>query len=135
MLVQASDPAFAALHVNDQWVDNLAKVKPLGALADLTKMKEQLPIYLQRAANFTANYADVDAFTESVLKWWRSNSDSQLSAWSEAARMVFAMSPNSASCERVFALLKAMFGEAQLSSLRDYVQAALMLRYNERAVG
>ena len=55
--------------------------------------------------------------------------------WSLAARIVFAMSPNSASCERVFALLKKMFGDEQLSSLADYIQAALLLAYNKRAVG
>ena len=45
------------------------------------------------------------------------------------------LSPNSASCERVFALLQSMFGEEQMSVLADYVSAALMLRYNKRAVG
>ena len=48
---------------------------------------------------------------------------------------MFAISPNSASCERVFSLLKNLFGDAQMSSLADYVQAALMLNYNGRVVG
>ena len=52
-----------------------------------------------------------------------------------AARIVFAISPNSASCERVFALLRNLFGELQMKSLADYVQAALMLNYNQRSVG
>ena len=52
------------------------------------------------------------------------------------ARIVFAkISPDSASCERVFALLKNLFNEQQMSSLADYVQAALMLNYNKRCVG
>ena len=42
------------------------------------------------------------------------------------------MSPNSASCERVFSLLKQMFGVDQKAVLADYMQAALMLRYNKR---
>ena len=46
-----------------------------------------------------------------------------------------ASSPNSASCERVFALLRNLFGELQMRSLADYVQAALMLNYNQRNVG
>ena len=37
--------------------------------------------------------------------------------------------------ERVFSLLKLMFGDAQMDSLADYIQAALMLRYNNRKVG
>ena len=56
-------------------------------------------------------------------------------AWALAARVVFAISPNSASCERVFALLKRLFGEQQMRSLADLVQAALMLNYNKRSVG
>ena len=56
-------------------------------------------------------------------------------AWALAARVVFAISPNSASCERVFALLKRLFGEQQMSSLADLLQASLMLNYNKRTVG
>lgn len=37
--------------------------------------------------------------------------------------------------ERVFSLLKLMFGETQMLSLADMIQAALMLRYNGRKVG
>ena len=38
--------------------------------------------------------------------------------------------------ERVFALVKSMFGDDQLSSLSDCIQAALnMLRDNGRTVG
>ena len=39
------------------------------------------------------------------------------------------------SCERVFALLKTMFGDEQMASLADYIQAALMLNYNDRKIG
>ena len=67
-------------------------------------------------------------------RWWRTNGGS-FPAWALAARIVFASSPNSASCERVFALLRNLFGELQMSSLADYVQAALMLNYNQRSVG
>ena len=55
--------------------------------------------------------------------------------WALAARAVFAMSPNSASCERVFALLERLFDEEQRSTLADAIQAALMLNYNKRRVG
>ena len=56
-------------------------------------------------------------------------------AWALAARVAFAISPNSACCERVFALLKSMYGDQQMSVLADLIQAALMLRYNGRRVG
>ena len=53
-------------------------------------------------------------------------------AWAHAARIAFALAPNSASCERVFSLLERMFGDAQTAALSDYMQAALMLRYHGR---
>jgi len=50
-------------------------------------------------------------YSDAILDWWRTNS-STLPAWALEARIVVAISPNSASCERVFALLKNLFGEA-----------------------
>ena len=43
--------------------------------------------------------------------------------------------PATPACERVFALVKTMFGEQQMSVLADMIQAALMLRSNARVVG
>ena len=73
-------------------------------------------------------------YSNAILSWWRDNGTA-FPAWALAARIVFAISPNSASCERVFALLKNLFGETQMRSLADYVQVALMLNYNGRVVG
>lgn len=56
-------------------------------------------------------------------------------AWAEAARIVFCFLPNSAMSERVFALVKNLFGDDQLSSLADMLQASLMLNANEHKVG
>ena len=77
---------------------------------------------------------DVAAYTEGVLTWWRTNGGG-FKQWALAARIVFAISPNSASCERVFSLLKLMFGDQQMSTMADAIRAALMLRYNDRMVG
>jgi hypothetical protein len=54
-----------------------------------------------------------------------------------AARIIFAIhvSPNSASCERVFSLPKLMFGDQQINTLADDIRVALMLRSNDRMVG
>ena len=38
--------------------------------------------------------------------------------------------PLSAAAERVFSLLNNMFNEQQLHALQDYVETAVMLRYN-----
>ena len=50
-------------------------------------------------------------------------------------RIVGSLTPNSAAAERVFSLLKLMFGDRQISTLADAIRAALMLRYNGRVVG
>ena len=42
--------------------------------------------------------------------------------------MVFAMSCTSAAAERVFSLVKTMYGEEQISALADQIQAGVMSR-------
>ena len=59
-------------------------------------------------------------------RWYRGRMQKGWAGW---------VLPESPSCERVFALLKNMFNEQQMSSLKGYVQAALMLRYNGRQLG
>ena len=41
----------------------------------------------------------------------------------------------SLTCERVFALLRRLFGEQQMSALSDYLQTSLMLNFHDRSVG
>ena len=55
--------------------------------------------------------------------------------WALAMQIAGSFTPNSAAAERVFSLLKLMFGDMQKTSLADMIQAALMLRYNGRKVG
>ena len=94
----------------------MAAITPLHALGLLTELKQQLPQYLAAARNAAAiDKASVDDYTDGILGWWRRNGGS-FKAWALAARIVFAISPNSASCERVFSLLKNLFGDAQMSS-------------------
>ena len=101
----------------------------------LSDLKQQRHQYVVAAANAPAfDKGSVADYTKAILAWWRDNSRT-FPAWALAARVVFAISPNSASCERVFSLLKNLFGEQQMAALADYVQASLMLNYNKRNVG
>ena len=134
-LVRVFDPNFATAHANPALLNRMSVITPLNALDMLDGMKQELPLYLAAAANAPAfNKASVADYTEAILKWWRTNGG-LFKAWALAARVVFAISPNSASCERVFALLKRLFGEQQMHSLADLVQATLMLNYNKHSVG
>jgi len=62
--------------------------------------------------------------------WKRHESD--LPNWSRAARQVLLVQLSSAASERVFSLLKNSFGDRQNSALQDYIEASLMLQYNNR---
>ena len=112
-------------------VDALAVVVPIARLCSLDALKHELPAFVAAAAGVVIDSSDIAAFSDAVLVWWRART-ATLPAWASAARIAFALAPNSASCERVFSMLEAMFGDAQMSSLSDYMQAALMLRYNGR---
>jgi hypothetical protein len=71
----------------------------------------------------------VGDFTKEILSWWKSHV-SEVGAWSEAARIAFAMVPYSAEAERVFSLLKILFGSNQDTSLSDYIRGSIVLRYS-----
>ena len=73
-------------------------------------------------------------FTTEVLAWWASNG-SKCPTWATAAQIVFSFTPNSAAAERVFSLLKLLFGDDRDSSLADQIAATLMLRFKRREVG
>lgn len=113
-------------------VDALAVFAPIVHHVSLDALKAELPAYVARVTDVVIAEVDVNEFSTQVLAWWRANA-SFLPRWSSAARLVFALAPNSASCERVFSLLECMFGDAQMRCYGDYLQSALMLRYNNRA--
>ena len=72
--------------------------------------------------------------TTDVLSFW-ANHGKDFPTWALAMQIVGSFTPNSAAAERVFSMLKLMFGDTQMSALADMIQAALMLRYNKRKVG
>ena len=53
----------------------------------------------------------------------------------KAARIVFALTCTSAASERIFSMVKAMFGKERNQALADDLQGSIMLRYNKRVVG
>jgi len=134
-VVQAFDPSWASQHLDANVVDALAVVKPLRNMT--AALKRELPAYLVATAGVVIDHTegkDDHAFTNQVLRWWATNG-SKFPAWAEAAQIVFAFTPNSAAAERVFSMLKAMFGDQQMETLADIIQTALMLRINQRKVG
>ena len=135
-LARVFDPSFASENealINQAFIRSLASIKPLarddGAL--IRALERDSHLYIAAARGFTVDHSNVDVFTEAVLAWWK-NHGLSTGAWCDAAEIVFSLTPNSASAERVFSLLKCMFGDNQDSCLADLVQASIMLRYNKR---
>ena len=69
-------------------------------------------------------------FTSNVCSFWQNVNGCP--AWKREARRAFALTPNSASSERVFARLKAMFQTTQTTALSDYLEGSVMLAHNQR---
>ena len=81
------------------------------------------------ASVFSIDHGDVGDFTKGVLSWWKSHV-SEVGAWSEAARIAFAMASNSAGAECAFPLLKILFGSNQNTTLSNYIRESIILLYN-----
>ena len=100
-------------------------VESLGSFPFLSSLipalKDEFPQYIALAE-------DVDPSYDPLL--FRKRHESNLPNWSKAARIVLLVQPSSAASERVFSLLRNSFGERQNSSLQDYIEASLMLQYN-----
>ena len=131
-LAQAFDPSFAAQHVTPAWVDALTAIPAL--TEHVPALKRELPAYLSKCVGATFDHTDVDKFTKGVLLWWANNGNG-FPTWALAMQIIGSFTPNSAAAERVFSMLKQMFGDQQMSALTDMIQAALMLKYNGRKVG
>ena len=93
----------------------------------IQSLKDELPTYLVKAAVISDAF---DILSDSV-QWWKDVSP-DLPSWSFAVQKVVLVQPSSAAAERVFSLLMTMFGDQQHYVLEDYVEAALMLRVNDR---
>ena len=87
----------------------------------LSELQEEFPKFMALVDGISPEY--------SVLNFWRDNT-ATLPKWSETAKNIMLIQASSAAAERVFSLLNNSFGDQQLSSLEDYLEASLMLQYN-----
>lgn len=136
-MVRILDPGFASQRATPRAVEDFFNgVPPIREHTDLAKLKQQLPAYQAAAVGMPdrIDRDDVDKFSDQVLDFWKNASRAQLGEWIKAARVIFSMSPNSASCERVFSLLQSMYGLQRARALSDHLQASLMMRFNKRGV-
>jgi hypothetical protein len=82
----------------------------------MARLQRDLPTYIAAANGFSIDPSDVGDFTKGILSWLKSHAY-EVGAWSEAARIAFAMTPNAAGVERVFSLLKILLRSNQDTAL------------------
>ena len=84
------------------------------------------------ASTFDTDTNDITAMTNDILSFWRRHHEELGPAWTNAARIVFSISPNSAASERVFSLMKRFYGHhtGHDRALADQISASLKLAYN-----
>jgi len=130
-LLQLFDPSF--IEENDITAAHVARLEvvvPLGARPVLmAELQRDLNLYVAASAGFTIDHGDVGDFTAGILTWWK-NHATEVGAWSEGAKIAFAMATNSAGAERAFSMLKTLFGSNQHSALADFIRGSMMLHYN-----
>ena len=107
----------------DNTMNDSLMIFPFFTHAIIDKLKTELPTCVAKAADVSS---DMDP-----LEWWKLHS-SELPSWSSAAKKALLVQPSSGSAERVFSLLKSSFGDQQDLSLKDYIEASLILQYNKR---
>ena len=88
--------------------------------ACIANLQGKLPAYLAAADGVHAN---VD-----TLSWWEERRV-VLSHLSQAFTKLLLVQPSSAAAERVFSILRASFDSQQESSLKDYLEASVMMQY------
>jgi hypothetical protein len=108
-LVQLFDPCyFSERTVTIDLVARLTEIMSLGERSELmARLQRDLPTYIAAANGFSMDNVDVGDFTKEILSWQKKHV-SEVGAYSEAARIAFAMAPNSAGVERAFSLLKIL---------------------------
>ena len=89
----------------------------------ISNLAQELPLYLGAAEGVTVTCE------EDKVSWWASHKLT-LPHWSSLVRALLLIQPSSASAERAFSLLTNAFCSQQDSALQDYLEASIMLRYN-----
>ena len=91
--------------------------------AKIANLAEELPLYLAAAEGVTVTCEN------DKLTWWAAHEDA-LPHWSSLVKTLLLIQPSSASAERAFSLLTSAFPSQQDRALEDYLEASVMLQYN-----
>lgn len=89
----------------------------------IASLAAELPAYLAAADGI------VDLSEEQKVAWWAARHDT-LPHWASLVKKLLLVQPSSAASERAFSLLSTLSSQ-QDNALEDYIEASVMIRYNE----
>jgi hypothetical protein len=96
----------------------------------INDLKVQWPAMKVVASTVDVTRADKD--DEILAFWYTQRAEASIKAWHDAFLKVALVPASSAAVERLFSHLRRMFDATQTDALRDYIETAVMLRYNNR---
>ena len=85
--------------------------------------QRELPTYIAAATDVNPDI--------NVLAWWEIH-EQEIPNWAKACKKILLIQPSSAASERVFSLLENSFRDNQACAMEDYIEASIMLQYNQR---
>ena len=86
-------------------------------------LQRELPTYIAAATDVNPDI--------NVLTWWGIH-EQEIPNWAKACKKILLIQPLSAASERVFSLLENSFQDSQAYAMQDYIEASIMLHYNQR---
>lgn len=103
--------------------DQLRKVPFLNNDACIDGLQKELPTYIAAATDVNPDI--------NVLTWWEIH-EQEIPSWAKACKKILLIQPSSAASERVFSLLENSFRDNQACAMEDYIEASIMLQYDQR---
>jgi len=85
--------------------------------------QRELPTYIAAATDVNPDI--------NVLAWWEIH-EQEIPNWAKACKKILLIQPSSVASERVFSLLENSFRDNQACAMEDYIEASIMLQYNQR---
>jgi len=85
--------------------------------------QRELPTYIAAATDVNPDI--------NVLAWWEIH-EQEIPNWAKACKKILLIQPSFAASERVFSLLENSFRDKQACAMEDYIEASIMLQYNQR---
>ena len=103
--------------------DQLRNVPFLNNDACIDGLQRELPTYIAVATDVNPDI--------NVLTWWEIHEE-EIPNWAKACKKILLIQPSSAASERVFSLLENYFRDNQACVMEEYIEASIMLQYDQR---